>query len=110
MHHCDMHPSLRRFRESFEVLAQPTAPTQPRKRPFNDPSSWQHLEAMAIPRTPEYTRSRPGSVSSDLVYQRRLILVVIVKVPQPSHSTRTDRMHPDQLLMSVLLRCYALRL
>ena len=53
MHHSDMHPSLRRFRESFEVLAQPAAPTQPRKRPFNDPSSWQHLEVMAIPRTPD---------------------------------------------------------
>ena len=52
MDHCHMYPSLRRFGKSFVVLAQPTAPSQPRQRPFNHPSSWQHLKMMTAPRPP----------------------------------------------------------
>ena len=52
MNHSYVYPGLGCLGQSFVVLAQPTAASQPCQCSFDDPSSWQHLEMMAVSRTP----------------------------------------------------------
>ena len=94
MNHCDMHPSLGRGRQGFVVLAQPTAPTQPRECSLNHPSSGQHLKLMAIPRTPDDFQNiarkgldpihQPASVTSISPNQPQ--------TPEPSHQFVDDQL------------------
>ena len=44
MNHSYVDPGLRCIGQSFVVLAQPTAPAEPRECSFNHPSSRQHLK------------------------------------------------------------------
>ena len=94
MNHCDMHPSLGRGRQGFVVLAQPTAPTQPRECSLNHPSSGQHLKLMATPRTPDDFQNiarkgldpihQPASVTSISPNQPQ--------TPEPSHQFVDDQL------------------
>ena len=49
MNHSYVDPGLRCIGQSFVVLAQPTAPAEPRECSFNHPSSRQHLKVVAVP-------------------------------------------------------------
>ena len=94
MNHCDMHPSLGRGGQGFVVLAQPTAPTQPRECSLNHPSSGQHLKLMATPRTPDDFQNiarkgldpihQPASVTSISPNQPQ--------TPEPSHQFVDDQL------------------
>ncbi len=94
MNHCDMHPSLGRGRQGFVVLAQPTAPTQPRECSLNHPSSGQYLKLMATPRTPDDFQNiarkgldpihQPASVTSISPNQPQ--------TPEPSHQFVDDQL------------------
>ena len=50
MNHSYVDPHLRCIGQSFVVLAQPTAPAEPRECSFNHPSSRQHLKVVAVSR------------------------------------------------------------
>ena len=52
MSHSYVDPSLGCFRQRLIVLAQPAAPSQPRKCSLNHPSARQYVELVAIPGTP----------------------------------------------------------
>ena len=89
-----MHPSLGRGGQGFVVLAQPTAPTQPRECSLNHPSSGQHLKLMATPRTPDDFQNiarkgldpihQPASVTSISPNQPQ--------TPEPSHQFVDDQL------------------
>ena len=49
MNHSYVDPGLRCIGQSFVVLAQPTAPAEPRECSFDHPSSRQHLKVVAVP-------------------------------------------------------------
>ena len=52
MNHSYVYPGLGCVCQSFVVLAQPTAASEPCQCSFNDPSSRQHLKMMSVSRTP----------------------------------------------------------
>ena len=51
MNHCYVDPRLRCIGQGLVVLAQPTAPAEPRECSLDHPSSGQHLKLMAVPGT-----------------------------------------------------------
>jgi hypothetical protein len=48
MNHSDMDPSLRTFRQSLIVFAEPSIAAQPPKGALDNPPAGQHLKAMAV--------------------------------------------------------------
>ena len=53
MNHSNVNPCLTRLWQRFVVFAQSPASAQPRQRALNDPTAGQHVEMMAISRTPD---------------------------------------------------------
>ena len=51
MNHCYVDPRLRCIGQGLVVLAQPTAPAEPRECSLDHPSSGQYLKLMAVPGT-----------------------------------------------------------
>ena len=51
MNHCYVDPRLRCIGQGLVVLAQSTAPAEPRECSLDHPSSGQHLKLMAVPGT-----------------------------------------------------------
>ncbi len=100
MDHRYIHLSLRRFRESFVVLAQPTEPAQPRQRSLDHPSSWQHLELMAVPRAPHNLQD-VASVGLNPINQPPSVTSISPDEPQPrkpAHQSVDNQHRPIPIL------------
>ena len=100
MNHCDMYPSLRRFRERFVILAQPSAASEPRQRSFNYPPSGQQRKLMAATRSSDDFQH----ISSNClrpVNQPTGVARISPNQPQtpkPPHHLRNDQLRPISVL------------
>ena len=97
MNHSYVDPGLRCIGQSFVVLAQPTAPAEPRECSFNHPSSRQHLKVVAVPRALD-NLERPACQGPDPLDQLSSIASI---GPYQPHAGKPPYQFIDDQLRSI---------
>ena len=97
MNHSYVDPRFRCIGQSFVVLAQPTAPAEPRECSFNHPSSRQHLKVVAVPRA-LHNLEHPACHGPDPLDQLSSIASI---GPDQPHSGKSPSQFIDDQLRSI---------
>ena len=100
MNHRNLNPCLTGLRQSFEIFAQPTTPTQPCKCAFHDPSAGQHLKMVDVRRTLDNLQ-KPTTECISPFYQLSCIAAISpdqLESRKSPHKLRKHKLGPVSVL------------